>query len=220
MTERERVAEKARSFFDDIWARGDFWALESSEFERARYARLIARLDPSGYDRVLEIGCGAGAFSRLLAPLTRRLLALDVSAKAISTAHTALSTLKQTEFRVANIMDYDPRQEGPWNLIVMSETICYLGWLYSFFDVCWLASELLAATAPGGHLLLANTQGDFGDPLLLPSVINTYHDLFLNAGYRIDADEMFRGEKNGVSLDVRITLYQKPAAASLNEPSA
>jgi predicted TPR repeat methyltransferase len=212
MIERERAAEKARTFFDDIWARGDFWGLETSEFERARYESLIAKLEPTGYDRVLEIGCGAGAFSRLLAPFARRLLAMDVSGTAISAAQSACGTLSQAEFRVSNIMDYDPKTEGPWDLIVMSETICYLGWLYSFFDVCWLASELFAATAPGGHLLLSNTKCDFGDPLLLPCVIDTYHDLFLNAGYRIDAEEIFRGEKNGVSLGVRMSLYQKPAA--------
>jgi SAM-dependent methyltransferase len=212
MNDREQTAAKARSFFNDLWARGDFWGLESSEFELSRYRRLISTLNPTGYDRVLEIGCGAGAFSRLLAPLSRRLLALDVSNTAIAAAQTACGTLGQTEFRVANIMDYDPKQEGPWDLIVMSETICYLGWLYSFFDVCWLASELFAATAPGGQLLLSNTEGDFGDPLLLPAVIDTYHDLFRNVGYRTDAEEIFRGEKNGVSLDVVISRYQKPSA--------
>ena len=213
MTERELIAAKARSFFDDLWARGDPWGLESSQFERERYMRLLAMLDPSGYGRVLEIGCGAGAFSRLLAPLAQRLLALDVSAKAISTAQSALGTLKQVEFRVANIMDYNPKAEE-WNLIVMSETIYYLGWLYSFFDVCWLASQLFESTRPGGQLLLANTQGDIGDPLLLPSIIGTYRDLFSNVGYRLKSEEIFRGEKNGVRMDVMISLYQKPAATA------
>ena len=217
MTEREQISSRARSFFDDLWARGDPWGLESSDFERERYRRLISMLDPSGYDRVLEIGCGAGAFSRLLAPRARRLLALDVSSTAIAASQIACRTLSQAEFRVRNIMDYDPKQEGPWDLIVMSETIYYLGWLYSFFDVCWLASELFAATAPGRHLLLANTQGDIGDPLLLPCVIGTYHDLFLNVGFQIDAQEIFRGQKNGVSLDVVISRYQKPIADG--EPS-
>ena len=220
MIERERQAEKARSFFDDIWSRGDFWGLQSSDFERARYARLIAMLDPSGYDRVLELGCGAGAFSRLLAPLARQLLALDVSANAISAAQANLSSLKQVECRVANIMDFDPKPDGPWNLIVLSETICYLGWLYSFFDVCWLASELFKATAPGGYVLLANTEGDFGEALLLPCVIDTYHNLFLNVGYQLAAEEIFRGEKNGVKLDVRISLYRKPAPPCAGEPAA
>jgi SAM-dependent methyltransferase len=217
MADRDELAAKARVFFDDLWSRGDFWELESSTFERERYARLIAMLNPAGYDRVLEIGCGAGAFTRLLAPRARRLLALDVSAKAISAAQANLGSFPQAEFRAANIMDYDPQREGPWNLIVLSETICYLGWLYSFFDVCWLASELFSATAPGGHVLLANTEGDFGEALLLPCVIDTYHDLFVNVGYHVGAEEIFRGEKNGIALDVRISLYRKPPLGELSD---
>jgi len=158
---------------------------------------------------MLEIGCGTGTFSRLLAPLAQRLVALDVSVKAISAARAAQPTMDQIEFRAVNIMDYDPQKEGPWDLIVMSETIYFLGWLYSFFDVCWLTSELYAATRPGGQLLLANTQRDIADPLLLPCVIRTYHDLFLNVDYQLQAEEIFRGQKNGVDLDVLISLYDK-----------
>jgi SAM-dependent methyltransferase len=216
--ERERIAAKARSFFDELWARGDPWDLESSQFERARYGRLLAALDPSRYGRVLEIGCGAGAFTRLLAPRAGFLLALDVSTTAIAAAQSAFADLPQVEFRAANIMDFTPRQEGPWDLIVMSETIYYLGWLYSFFDVCWLAGELFESTRPGGQLLLANTRGDIGDPLLLPAIIGTYRHLFLNVGYGLKSEEIFRGEKNGVNLEVMISLYQKSSAAAL-EPA-
>jgi len=109
----------------------------------------------------------------------------------------------------ANIMDYDPEEEGPWDLIVMSETIYYLGWLYSFFDVSWLASRLHAATRPGGQLLLANTQGDAGEPLLLSWIIRTYRDLFLNVGYELRSEEIFRAQKNGVDLEVLISLFCK-----------
>ena len=217
MTERELISAKARSFFDDLWARGDPWELESSSFERQRFARLLGMLNPSGYGRAFEIGCGAGAFSRLLAPVTESLLSIDVSANAIATAQSAPGAPKQVEFRVANVMDYNPQPEGKWNLIVMSETIYYLGWLYSFFDVCWLASELFAATRPGGELLLSNTQGDMGDPLLLPCVIGTYRDLFLNVGYRLKTEDVFRSEKNGVRLDVLISLYEKPVSPAANK---
>jgi len=209
MTDRSHISLKAQSFFDDLWARGDPWELETSDFERKRYARLIAMLDQSKYARILEIGCGAGAFSRLLAPMAQRLIALDVSSKAIAAARAAQGSIKEVEFRVANVMDYDPKAEGPWDLIVMSETICYLGWLYPFFDVAWLASELFAATRPGGELLLANTQGDALEALLRPSIIRTYHNLFSNVGYSIRAEEVFRGTKNGVSIEVLITLFER-----------
>ena len=209
MTERERISLNAQSFFDELWKRGDPWELETSDFERKRYARLIAMLDQSKYARILEIGCGAGAFTRLLAPMAQRLIALDVSSSAIAAARAAQGSFKEIEFRVANVMDYDPKAEGPWDLIVMSETVYYLGWLYSFFDVTWLASELFAATRVGGELLLANTQGDAIEPLLRPSIILTYHNLFSNVGYNIRAEEVFRGTKNGVSIEVLITLFEK-----------
>jgi predicted TPR repeat methyltransferase len=208
MIDRKSISLKAQSFFDDLWARGDPWELETSDFESKRYARLVAMLDQSEYARILEIGCGAGAFTRLLAPMAQRLIALDVSSKAIAAARAAQAS-KLVEFRVANVMDYDPKAEGPWDLIVMSETICYLGWLYSFFDVAWLASELFAATRRGGKLLLANTQGDALEPLLHPSIIRTYHNLFSNVGYNIRSEEVFRGTKNGVNIEVLITLFAR-----------
>jgi len=207
MIDRKSISLKAQSFFDDLWARGDPWELEASDFERERYARLIAMLDQSKYARILEIGCGAGAFSRLLAPMAQQLIALDVSSRAIAAARAAQGSIKHVEFRAANVMDYDPKAEGPWDLIVMSETIYYLGWLYSFFDVAWLASELFAATRTGGELLLANTQGDALEPLLRPSIIRTYHNLFVNVGYNIRAEEVLRGTKNGVGIEVLITLF-------------
>ena len=211
MNEREGVASKARAFFDDLWAGGDPWQLETSPYEHERYARLFGILDQPGYSRILEIGCGAGVFTRMLAPLAQRLLALDVSPKAIGNAQAAPRTASQIEFRVANIMDYDPEKEGPWDLIVMSETIYCLGWLYSFFDVSWLASRLHAATRPGGQLLLANTQVGAGEPLLLPWIIRTYRDLFLNVGYELRSEEIFRAQKSGVDFEVLISLFCKTA---------
>ncbi|MGH7847595.1 MAG: class I SAM-dependent methyltransferase [Candidatus Binatia bacterium] len=208
MSDREHIRLKAQSFFDDLWKRGDPWELETSAFERERYARLIAMLDQRRYERVLEIGCGAGTFTRLLAGRAERVLAIDISPRAIATAQ-AHPDLKQVEFRVENIMDYNVKENGPWDLIVMSETIYYLGWLYSFFDISWLASEMFAATRPGGQFLLANTQGVASEPLLLPWIIRTYRDLLLNVGYRLTAEEIFHGEKRGVGLEVLISVLVK-----------
>ena len=72
-----------------------------------------------------------------------------------------------------------------------------------------MASELFA----GGHLLLEITEGKFCEALLLPCVIEIYHDLFVNVGYWVDAEAVFHGQKNGVDLDVVISRYQKPLEA-------
>ncbi len=93
----------------------------------------------------------------------------------------------------------------------MNETICYLGWLYSFFDVAWFASELHAATRPGGRFLMANSIDRQGyDKLLLPHIIRTYRDLFLNVGFTLDREETMAGTKNGVEFETLISLFARP----------
>jgi hypothetical protein len=91
----------------------------------------------------------------------------------------------------------------------MTETIYYLGWLYPFFDVAWLADELHKACSLGGRILLANTFGHIDDPLVLPSLIHTYRDLFLNVGFHKQNEEVFEGMKHGAKLQVLVTIFQK-----------
>jgi SAM-dependent methyltransferase len=208
MSEHDVIHRKAEAFFEELWQRGDPWKFDTSEFERAKYESEIAALRGRHYPRVLEIGCGAGCFTRSLAHVADQIVALDISPAAIARARAI--GLNSVDFRVANIMDYHPRAEGPWDLVVMNETIYYLGWLYSFFDVAWLAAELFAATRDSGQLLMANTCGGVEDYLLLPWIIRTYHDLFVNVGYRVDSEEIFRGTKDGAEIEVIISVFGKP----------
>ncbi len=209
MSQREVIHQKAQAFFEDLWKRGDFWELEGSEFEHAKYARQLALVERRRYTRVLEIGCGAGCFTRQLAPLADRVIALDIAPTAIARARDAECEPGNVEFRVANVMESDLESEGLWDLIVMSETIYYLGWLHSFFDVACLAARLFGATKPGGWLLTANSFGGGEDYLLHPFVIRTYRDLFVNVGYQVEAEEIFCGNKNGADLEVLISLFVK-----------
>jgi SAM-dependent methyltransferase len=161
------------------------------------------------YAKALEIGCAAGVFTRLLTHVADRVVALDISSSAIERARASWAGPKAAEFQVANIIDYDVRGQGPWDLLVMSDMVYFLGWLYPFFDIGWLAMELFGATRIGGQLLLANCYGGADDYLMLPSLIHTYRDLFINVGYRIKTEETFRGIKNGMQIDVLITLFEK-----------
>jgi SAM-dependent methyltransferase len=209
VSDREAAHRKAREFFDRLWSKGDFWELETSEYERARLARLLEVVGGRRYARALELGCGAGAFTRQLAGLADGVLAVDVFEIALSRARSVPAP-PGIEWRAGNAMDMNFSAEGPFDIVVLVETVCYLGWLYPFFDVAWLAHALLEASAPGGRLLLANTKGDIGDALLLPWVIDSYRDLFRNVGWRVVHEETWRGRKNGVALDVLITLLERP----------
>jgi SAM-dependent methyltransferase len=211
VSDREAIAEKAQSFFEEIWSHGDYWQLESSELNQTSFARQRALLEDRRYGRVLEIGCGAGLFTRRLAEISDYVLGIDVASAAIAQARATGLDPDAVEFRVTNVMDYDPGSEGPWDLVVLSETIYYLGWLYSMFDVCWLASMIYDATTEGGRMLMANTYG-VGDKdyILLPWLIDTYHDLLVNVGYRREAEEVVHGVKHTVDYEILITLYSKP----------
>lgn len=209
MSEREETHRKALQFFEELWQRGDHWELDSSEYERARLDRLLEIVAGRRYGRALEIGCGSGTFTRRLATVADYALGVDISPAAIARARESSAAGKGVEFRVANAMELDLAKEGSWDLIVMSETVCYLGWLYPFFDVAWFAHEIFLATAGGGRMLLANTSGDVGDALLLPWVIRSYHDMFRNVGYEIEREDVFRGEKHGVKFEVLLSLMRK-----------
>ena len=212
MSKRDAIGEKARTFFEDLWRQGDPWELESSEFEQARYARQLAMLEGSRYASVLEIGCGAGVFTRSLAEMADHVVALDIAEGAIAQALSKVSA-DNVDFRVVNVMEFDPVAEGPWDLVVMSETIYYLGWLYSFFDVAWLASRLFSASREGGRFLLTNAEGDVDDYLILPWIVRTYRDLFLNVGYEPLSEEVFRASKHAVTFEVLISLFVKPGGS-------
>jgi SAM-dependent methyltransferase len=213
LTKRELLARKAGRALEERSHRGDAWAEEASELEAAGHERQIELLGPRHYRNVLELGCGAGVFTRRLAELADRVVAVDVAPLAIARARSLGLGPATVEFRLANLMDHDVRADGPWDLVVMSETIYELGWLYPLFDIGWLASELFAATRDGGSFLMANTYGgEMGqEHLLSPWLIDTYRDLFLNVGYRREAEEILRGTRDGVEYETLITLFSKPA---------
>jgi SAM-dependent methyltransferase len=214
MSDREMTAERAQRFFEDLWKGGDYWDFENSDYEHARCQRLLRMLAGRCYPRVLELGCGAGFLTRFLAHIADQIVALDISQAAIDRARAVGAGPAAVDFRVANIMDYKPHADGPWDLIVFSDTICYLGWLYPFFDVAWLAAQLFEATRSGGQLLLANSLGEGDDWLLRPWIIRTYRDLFVNVGYTIKSEEVFQGAKKGVDFEVLMTLFAKKAEES------
>lgn len=209
MTDIEKVAEKMREHYESVWQADDPWDFENSEFDDARYVRQIKLLEGRRYGRVLEIGCGSGRFTNLLAKTANQVVALDIAPSAIARARETVGEQNGVEFRVANVMEFESKNETAWDLIVMSETIYCLGWLYPFFDVGWLVSELFEATETGGRFLLVNTLGRERDYLLRPWLIRTYRDLFRNVGFRLEREETFRGNKNGVEYEVLMSLFEK-----------
>ena len=207
--DRIAAGRTAREFFEGLWAEKDPWDLDTSELDTRRYARQLDLLADRRYGRALELGCGAGSFTRQLTAVCDSIVAVDVAPSAIARARIA--GINDVDFRVANIMDFDVENEGAWDLVVLAETAYYLGWLYPLFDVGWLAYSLGQATNPGGRLLLANTiSSDNG--IMSSWLVRTYRDLFVNAGYDVEGEETLHGTKETVDFEILLTLLRRSSS--------
>src|SRR5207244_10318281 len=125
--EQQRTRVDARAFFEALWRNGDHWELETAGFEQKRFQRQLELLADRHYERALEIGCGAGVFTRQLACLTDHVLAIDVAPAAIERARSLDGNASNIDYKVADVMELDLRAGSPWDLVVLSETIYYLG---------------------------------------------------------------------------------------------
>jgi len=218
MVDRSAADTRIREHYERVWSAGDAWNFETSAFERARYEFLVGLIADRRYGRAVEIGCGSGCFTSRLRGLADHVLALDVAAAAIERARGQPSVAGpgSAEFVVANAMDHDFAAGGPWDLIVLTETVYSLGWLYSLFDLGMFALDLRESLAAGGRLLLSNTYGAERDWLMRPFLIDTYRDLFVNVGLAIETESIFVGMKDGETFRVLATLLQ----AELPRPPA
>jgi SAM-dependent methyltransferase len=216
MQDRGLIDQRMRDHYEAVWSAGDAWEFESSSYEQERFARQVALIDDRRYPRVLEIGCGSGCFTQLLAGIAGELTALDISSAAIERARSnaQASGARNIDFRTANIMEHNFTADEPWDLVILSETIYCLGWLYSFFEIGMLASNLLAGMRPGGRLLLANTYGGDDDWLMRPWLIDTYRDLFRNVGFELESETQFQGLKDDCPMRVLMSLFMVPKPLS------
>lgn len=73
----------------------------------SHYHDFLLRHVPAPCSESLEIGCGTGAFTRLLAARSDGVLALDLSPNMIRIAEEQSAQFPHIDFRVANFMAYD-----------------------------------------------------------------------------------------------------------------
>lgn len=107
-----RMYERA----DDPWGFAQRW------YEQRKYALTLAALPDPSYRAGLEVGCSVGVLTARLAQRCDRLLALDVSERALAAARTRVPST--VELRRAAVPDGWPA--GTYDLVVLSEVLYYL----------------------------------------------------------------------------------------------
>lgn len=140
--------ERIEKDFDHIAALHEGWT-QNAFF----YGRLIKDV-PIHCESALEIGCGSGEFTRMLALRSKRVLAVDLSSGMIKTAEDASTGLKNIEYRIGNILEY----EWPGNhfdCIVSIATLHHLP-LESMFE------KIAFALKSGGRVIVLDMLGAEG----------------------------------------------------------
>lgn len=208
--DRDEIHRSIAEEFEERWSAGDPWAADDDEAAHARrkHDLQMSFLGDRRYGRVIEAGCGNGNLTVGLAALADSVLSIDIAPSAIVRARQACAGLPHVAFREANAVTFDYEDEGPWDLVTIVEAIYCFGWLYPMFDVAWMARQMVESLTPGGRLLLTNTYGADRDFLLHPYLIDTYRDLFRNAGLRIIREEVLAADPATDALPALVTLFE------------
>lgn len=119
-------------------------SLDREGLERAqeRYLEHLEALIPDGVKRILDVGCGTGAFSRRLTESGFEVEGLSPDPKQQKLYQERVGK----PFHLGAFQDFHPAE--PFDLVMMSESAQYV-WLDSLFPA-------IRRAAPGGHVLLAD----------------------------------------------------------------
>ncbi|MGI8786466.1 MAG: class I SAM-dependent DNA methyltransferase [Pyrinomonadaceae bacterium] len=113
------------AYFEKIYAaREDPWDFATSEYEAEKCAATLAALPREKYASVFEIGCSIGVLTEKLADRCEKLLAVDVSEKAVAQAKKRCENLPNVKFQIMRFPQNFPDEK--FDLILISEVGYYL----------------------------------------------------------------------------------------------
>jgi SAM-dependent methyltransferase len=137
----EILTQKIRNDFDQI-------ALYDQEGwnHNSHYHKFLLKQLPYHCENILDIGCGTGAFSRLLAQRANRVVAIDLSANMIEIALARSTQHLNIDFQNADILNWQFPVEQ-FDAIVSIATVHHL-------PLEDLLLSLKAALKPSGKLVI------------------------------------------------------------------
>ena len=157
----------SESYFDTLY-RGntDPWQYQTRWYEKRKRDMCLAVLPQSQYKNGIELGCGNGVLSELLARRCQALVSLDGNHQAVQLAKARLAelshvkviqgvipvklfSLKAALLEAYPLAENTPVMAAPFDLIVISEILYYLSPTDIDIVIAWIQQNL----AIGGTLL-------------------------------------------------------------------
>ncbi len=158
-------------FFDDMYQKNsDPWNFKKSEYEAQKYTATIAALPRPRYRSGFEIGCSIGVLTEKLAQKSEKLLAVDITERALEQARERCQNLPQVRF--ANLFVPETYPNEKFDLTMLSE----VGYFWSRQDLTKAYYLIAEHLEPGGHLLMVHWTPFVPE---FPRTGDEVHDTFL-----------------------------------------
>lgn len=103
--QNQDVFDQAASYYQNLrWFKTRLTRLEYSQTEQA----LLAELHPSEQGRYLEIGCGPGTWTKVVAARAAEVIAIDISANMLEQAQKYIGDLGHVTYVHGDAAEYQP----------------------------------------------------------------------------------------------------------------
>ncbi|MCD9028131.1 nodulation S family protein [Luteimonas sp. BDR2-5] len=149
------TAATPAQYFDAIYSDDDPFGYRERWYEARKRSLLLASLPAARFADAWEIGCSNGELTAALAPRCDRLLATDLSARAVALATSRTQGLAHVRARQARHPDDWP--DGRFDLIVFSE----VGYYLDAATLSRMAARLRASLRDGGVLVACHWLAPF-----------------------------------------------------------
>lgn len=150
----------SETYFDALYNDNtDPWQYQTRWYEKRKRDMCLAVLPKAQYDNAIELGCGNGVFSNLLAHRCQALVSIDGNSQAVQLAKQrlagsshvkvlqgvipdALPTLKEALLETYLLSDGTASHKPPFDLIVISEILYYLSPSDIDTVIAWIKQNL------------------------------------------------------------------------------
>ena len=167
MSQTSNATDYQDSYFDTLYADNtDPWYYQTRWYEQRKRDICLAVLPQAHYNSAIELGCGNGVFSKLLAQRCQNLLSIDGNNNAVQFAKERLAELPQVKViqgiipnvllnleaaLLSNQLPANQSQDNKpaFDLIVISEILYYLSLNDIDRVIAWVKQNLIV----GGTVL-------------------------------------------------------------------
>lgn len=188
--------KRQRRMLEAEYERPDHWNYKTDTYELRKYEQTLALVPARQYERVLEIGCSEGVFTRRLASFSGHVLGLDIVPAALERARLECAGVDNVAFRQFDLESDTLDQQ--FDLIFCAEVLYYMRWT----RLRPVARKIVRWLSPGGYLIAVHaTNRVAADWGFGPKGAETTHRLFDRPGMR-----HVRDQDEGTYM---LSLYQK-----------